>query len=251
MDRVKGCRTVDEASKKLEEFREALRKYGHLVRVREFDPELASSIEERQLQIIEDALRVIRERKPSSLEELLNALLADGRLQRYVTIMAEALGETISDPEDTIRAVIEGEEAASGFRSGFLALQAVARAYADAALGEGLAEEPSSRCQLCGAKSETMVKRGEDYVMICHFCYYEWVVSRGRMMCPYCGTADPIAIGIYTDKRRRLGLAHCQNCGSTWRYVMDEGIKAPRQLLPLIAFGAEVYRRFLEEGPST
>ncbi|MCE4613335.1 MAG: formate dehydrogenase accessory protein FdhE [Desulfurococcales archaeon] len=236
-----------EPSGRLEEFREALRKYGHLIKVREFDPELASGIEEKQLQIIEDASRIIEEKKPRTLEELLDALLESGSMQEYVVLISRVLGEKVSDPEEAVKAVIEGNEALPGFRSGFLALQAVARAYAEAVLKEGIAEEPSAKCPLCGVKSETMARKGSDYVMVCHFCYYEWIVSRDSMMCPYCGAMDPIAIGIYTDKKRRLGLAHCQNCGSTWRCILDEGIRAPRQLLPLIAFGAEIYRRFLEE----
>jgi formate dehydrogenase maturation protein FdhE len=136
-----------------------------------------------------------------------------------------------------------------GFRSGFLALQAVARAYSSRLLEEGVVEEPSAKCPVCGVRSETMVRRGGDYFMVCHFCSYEWRVSRGRIMCPYCGALNPISIGIYSDKKRRLGLAHCQECGGTWRCILDETIRAPRQLLPLIALGAEVYRRLLEERP--
>ncbi|MEB3859658.1 MAG: formate dehydrogenase accessory protein FdhE [Desulfurococcales archaeon] len=234
----------------LEEFRRALDKYGHLVRIREFDPETALVIEEAQLRIIEDIGRGLEDKGTGSLEELLDSLVESGTLYRYVDMIADAIGEKVEDPEGALRAVIRGEEGVPGFRSVFLALQAVARAYALLLLKEGPVEEPSSKCPACGIRSETMVKRGDDYHMVCHFCSYEWVASRGRMMCPYCGTTDPIAIGLYSDKKRRLGLAHCQECGSTWRCVLDETIKAPRQLLPLIALGAEVYRRFLEDRPS-
>jgi len=135
---------------------------------------------------------------------------------------------------------LAGDIDTPGAKAALITVQAVARAVARLRDPVNLL---SATCPVCGAESKTMVARDALY-MVCHFCGYQWIVSRGEVVCPYCGTNDPISIGVFTDKKRRIGLFTCQECGSTWRAIMDRSIRAPATLLPLIAVGAEHYRRF-------
>jgi hypothetical protein len=98
----------------LEEFKRALARYGHLVRVRELDPERAQAIEEIQLRIVREVLAALRARPAPSLEDLLQRLMESGDLSRYVRLVAEVVGEEVEDPEGAIGAAINGQDGVPG-----------------------------------------------------------------------------------------------------------------------------------------
>ncbi|MCE4603615.1 MAG: formate dehydrogenase accessory protein FdhE [Aeropyrum sp.] len=128
-------------------------------------------------------------------------------------------------------------------------LQAVLRAYSESLEERGIVWSGITHlCPVCGVPSETMVKRrGAEYYMVCHMCFYQWRIARGVPVCPRCGATSPLDVGIITDKSRRIGLAHCQRCGYVWRAILDEHMKIPPTAAPLIALGAERFRPALEE----
>ncbi|MCE4599478.1 MAG: formate dehydrogenase accessory protein FdhE [Desulfurococcales archaeon] len=234
-------------SKMLEEFELGLRKYRHFIKRLDLDVESIKRVEEVQLKIgelLKDS-RILDGRE--GLREVIGKLLDSGILARLVEEASMELNLTSpGDLEEALKRVLAGDLDYPGAHATLIVLQGIARFYADSVLErEGLGHEPSAKCPLCGAMSETMVKKGDAYTMVCHFCAYQWVVSRRSLMCPYCGSTHPISIGIYSDKKKRIALARCQDCGATWRLILDESIRPPRVLLPLIALGAEAYRPFL------
>ena len=182
----------------------------------------------------------------NSLEFFIAIVKSRGLLAEAVKIIASVLKVEVDERQiDRLLAeALSGNIDTSEHRAVLLAAQAAARAYATAfEESRGMIYEPSAYCPLCGAQSRTMVKDGEDHYMICHFCYYAWRVP-SQPYCPYCGTSHPLSVGLYTGRLRRLALAECQDCGSTWRLILDKSIveRAPRQLLPLIALSAERLR---------
>ncbi|ESQ26142.1 MAG: Protein involved in formate dehydrogenase formation [uncultured Acidilobus sp. OSP8] len=154
--------------------------------------------------------------------------------------------------EESLTKALEGDVSSRGSRSALLVFQAVARAYASHyERKNGTVEEVTAYCPLCGSESRTMVRVGEEYLLVCHLCGYAWRVSRKTLACPFCGNSNPFSIGIFMDKDGRLGLAYCQECGSSWRVVLDERVaSAPRILLPLLALAAERLRGALPGGAS-
>lgn len=225
----------------VEDFRKALVKYGHFFKHMKLDRSLVLAVEEAQQEVMREAYKEVD--VGEDLSENIKRLSREGLIDSWARRMAEAIGE---EPRSVdVWEALSGDLDKPGVRPMLLALQAVARAYADKLLERGVGYEPSARCPVCGLESRTMVKRGRFYNMICHFCGYEWRVS-DKIVCPYCGSRDPVSIGVFSDKARRVALARCQDCGSTWRIIMDEAITAPRILLPLIALKAEAYRSVLE-----
>ncbi|WP_131160048.1 formate dehydrogenase accessory protein FdhE [Aeropyrum pernix] len=105
----------------------------------------------------------------------------------------------------------------------------------------------SHRCPVCGLESETMVRKGDGYYMVCHMCFFTWLVSRGIPVCPRCGSTVPLEVGIFTDKSRRIGLGFCSRCGYSWRILLDQYMSVPDHAAPLIALGAERFRPAMEK----
>jgi len=225
----------------LEDFKRALVKYGHFFKHMKLDRGLVLAVEEVQLDVMKEAYNEID--VGESLDRNIKRLTERGLIRSWASRIAGVIGEEHRDL-DVLDALAGGLEK-PGARSTLLAVQAVARAYANKLLENGVGYEPSARCPVCGLESKTMVKRGRFYNMVCHFCGYEWRVS-DRIVCPFCGSRDPVSIGVFSDRARRVALARCQDCGSTWRVIMDESINAPRILLPLIALRAEAFRTVLE-----
>ncbi|MCE4602493.1 MAG: formate dehydrogenase accessory protein FdhE [Desulfurococcales archaeon] len=229
----------------LDEFKKAIAKYGHFFKHARVDKAQAISVEEIQ-QTIASRARVELD-TGRSLEENVEYLNSKGLLAQWAAEIGGRIGDKVDNPGKALEAALEGRLEEQGARAMLLAIQAVARSYADKLLERGVGYEPSARCPVCGLESRTMVRRGRWFNMICHFCGYEWRVSN-RMVCPYCGESNPVAVGVYGDKARRVMLAKCHTCNSTWRVVMDETIRAPRILLPLIALKAEQFQVFANLG---
>ena len=238
-------RSQGEVEVRVSEFVDSIKKYQHLSR-QNIDLKVAADVEAVQQAIISS----VREKIVSypTLRDAIEGLREDGSLGVYASMAAEVVGEDVPDLDDALSAALEGELDRPGVRSTLIALQAVARAYSEGVQSErGLGHQVTGVCSLCGAKSETMVRRGGDYLMVCHFCSYMWVNSRDTIICPYCGNDDPLSIGVYSDRSRRVALARCQECESVWRVILDDSIRAPPIILPLIALGAEAFRRALPE----
>ncbi len=235
----------------IEEFKAAIHRYKHLLRGGEIDYDAAVRVESIELEIIE-RLRseesIVRVLEAEPLERAL-ARLRD-RVERLILEVAERMGEESVEPARALEAFYTGDTSVPGFSSALVVVQAFARLkaklYEDS---NGIIKHVSPVCPVCGALSKTMQVGGDEkYYMICPFCGYKWLVSEGRLVCPYCGNSDALSVGIFSGKKtKRLGLAWCQKCGSTWRVVLDTSIRVPRLLLPLIAHGAEIYRPFIRD----
>jgi len=183
----------------------------------------------------------------SSLREFVDALESRGYILRASLEASRVLGEEVEDYGRAFRAALSGDLSVRGARVVLIVLQAIARAYAEEMLKKGVRVESSAYCPICGAVSETMFKEGGMYYMVCHFCSYKWLVSADKPICPYCGNSDELSIGVLGDKQMRVALVKCWKCGATWRAIMDETIKTPLILKPLIAMAAEKFRKVLEE----
>ncbi len=229
----------------LDEFTRAYRKYSHFFSHLKADAGLIRRVEEAQQAVMERVRSLLD--TSLSLEENLDKPEVKRELEQAVEEIARALGDEPPNPEEALEAVSSGRVDGPG-RIGLLALQAVARAYADKLLEEqGPGYEPSQYCPVCGTPSQTMVKEERSFYMVCHFCTYKWLVSQRGLLCPYCGNTNPVSIGLFSDRKRRVALALCQECGTLWNIIVDESIKAPRVLLPLIALNAQAYRVFIPD----
>lgn len=225
----------------MEDVAAALMRYAHLIGS-SFNVEWVRRVENAQRKIMEAVAEDVKNH--DDLEELLAHLLQSGRLYDLASMLARELGEEIASGKDSIEAALSGNSEAPGFRAGFLTIQAVARAFAEEAES---VESSDASCPICGSRSETMWKREGDYYMVCHFCGYTWLQSRKRPSCPYCGNKVEISLFIVTDKQRRVALLKCEECKSTWRAVIDETIRAPPILVPLIAMAAEKFRPVVKQ----
>ena len=214
-------------------FEEALKKYGFLM-LDEPDLEEAKKVEEAQLLILRRVRGAIDLSK--GLEEVIDSMEADGSLSEAAEEIADALGwQAPAGGDSRDREVVPV----------VLAIQAVARAYAEEyERKNGVVEWEGDRCPLCGTESDAMVVEGDRYYMICPLCGYKWLQSEGSLRCPRCG--EEVKLGVYSDKSGLLGLAKCQGCGHTWHIVLGD-IDAPRIVIPLIAMGAERFRRALPD----
>lgn len=235
----------------IEDFKAAIHRYKHLLRGGEIDYDAAIRVESIELEIIrslESDENILRILAAEPLERAL-ARLRD-RVEALILEVAARMGEEGVDPARALEAFYTGDTSVPGFSSALVVVQAFARLkarlYEDS---KGIIRNTSPVCPVCGALSKTMqVGEGEEYYMICPFCGYKWLVSKGRLVCPYCGNSDALSVGIFSGKKtKRLGLAWCQKCGSTWRVILDTSIRVPRLLLPLIAHGAEIYRPFIRD----
>lgn len=234
------------------ELESALLRYIHLLKGGRVDVKKTLEVERLEQEIISEILgneetrRLLEENElPQALSKMRDA----GLLGRLVERVARAIGEEIRSLDSALEAFYTGRDDEPGFRSVFIAIQAVARAKALLYEGaHGKVESPEPVCPVCGAVSKTMVKLGpEEYGMVCPFCGYIWTVSRTGFVCPFCGNRDKLSLGVFTGKKaKRLGLAWCQACGATWYVILDRSIKVPRLLLPVLARGAEIYRGALE-----
>ncbi len=238
-----------DVDRSLEDFSRALDRYLHLLRGGKIDRRAAMLVERLELELMSELDSLDWRRVPGTAREALDELARIGWLYEAVERIARAIGDEAADPASAVAAFLRGDMEKPGSRAALIVVQAVSRFVAEKRLSaEGPVEAVTPRCPVCGAESRTMVVERDGYYMICPFCTYKWRVSRtGRMVCPFCGSADPIAIGVFTDRKRRLGLFVCQECGATWRGILDRSIRAPRILLPVISLGAEAFRGFVEE----
>ncbi len=238
-----------EVRERMEEFKDALRKYTHLLKGGKIDLEKTIKIEELELKLIDDLISnksVICESK-RDLQSLIEALLDSGWIEEAMRRASHELNVEIdSSPREALEAFLTGNVEKPAGKVALLVVQSIARCLAESKLESGeIVEEVTPLCPVCGAESRTMVLEREGYYMVCPFCSYKWLVSRDKIRCPYCGNDNPISLGVFSDRARRLGLVVCQECGATWRLVIDKSIKAPRILLPVISLGAEAYRKFI------
>ena len=232
-------------------FERYLRRYSARLGLK-VDVELAKKVERVQLKIMDD-VRAALDRALSKDVKLVNVLAAlydSGKLKEYVLEVSRELGGEAPDINvgEALAAAVSGNLEVRGSKEALMAVQAVARALAESyEEAYGNVEEPSPYCPLCDSESDLMIKQGVEYRMVCPLCGYEWVVSRGYMKCPYCGNSNPFKLGVLSDRERLVGLAVCQECGSTWKIVVDEEIAtAPRTLLPLFAMASERLRSVAE-----
>ncbi|MDM7275092.1 MAG: formate dehydrogenase accessory protein FdhE [Thermoprotei archaeon] len=226
----------------VEEFIRALNRYAHLLGF-PVNVEWARTVESVQQEIMGEVRGAAGGYK--SLREFIEALDSQGLLEKAIAKASSAMGEDVEEYRRSVEAALIGDLNVKGSKPALIALQAIARAYAEEASKKGLLIEQSAYCPICGATSETMVKAGNRYLMVCHFCTYTWIVSEKHPTCPYCGNTDMLTIGVISDKHMRIALMKCWKCGSTWRAILDETIKAPPALLPLIAMAAERYSPIL------
>lgn len=237
----------DYVEEKLAEFEKALDKYLHLLRGGRIDRDLAVKIEKAQLEII-NQLSLVLPNPPDEAQSALRALHEKRLLAEIVRRTAALTGDEPVDIDEALAAFQSGDLEKPGARTMLIVVQAIARYIAEKRLEkEGPPEALTPYCPVCGAESKTMIVGNDGFYMVCPFCAYQWRISRDRVVCPYCGSANPISIGVFTDRRRRIGLFVCQECGSTWRGILDRSIRAPRILLPLISLGAESFRRFAKD----
>jgi len=210
-------------------FEAALRTYGSLM-LEEPDVEGARRVEEVQLGIMREASGRI---DPSmELGDVLGEMEDDGFLGRAIGEVARELGGTApADPLDAYRRAMGGDLDDADARSALIAVQAVARAYAEKYESINGAVEGGDACPLCGTESVTMVREGRGYFMVCPLCGYRWIVSEGSPACPRCGEEEKL--GVFADRGGTLGLAACQSCGFTWHMILGD-VDAPRIVLPLI-----------------
>ncbi|MEN2999603.1 MAG: formate dehydrogenase accessory protein FdhE [Acidilobaceae archaeon] len=228
-----------------EELASALMKYAHLIGA-PINVDWIKKVENVQQEIMKKVRD--RARESDTLSSFLAKLESSGELHELVRAVAQEIGEEVGDAKRAIAAALSGNSEEEGFRSALLALQAIARAFAE---GREAIAEQSAFCPVCGARSETMYKRGNKYYMVCHFCTYTWLQSVGKPTCPYCGNSSEISIGMFSDNQRRVALMKCWECGSTWNVILDEGIRAPPVAIPLIGMAAEKFKRTAEEGQSS
>jgi len=202
----------------ISEFREALERYMHLLRGGRVDVAKAVEVEEIELNLIGELAAALPD-PPATAHEALTRLASTGWLWNAIRKVGERIGDEPRDPETALKAFLSGNLEEPGAKAALIVAQAVARHVAESRLARnGVHEEITPRCPVCGAESKTMVVKRDGYYMVCHFCAYEWRISRtGRMVCPYCGSDNPVSIGVFTDRRRRIGLFVCQDCGATWR----------------------------------
>ncbi|MGC9209710.1 MAG: formate dehydrogenase accessory protein FdhE [Acidilobus sp.] len=242
-----------EEGDELDRFERALRRYSRLLGLK-IDLDLARKVEAIQERIKRDVAKFMEAKGGllSSLSDLLARLSDAGLLSAYIVEVGSEIGDEVnpSSAEESLAKAFEGDVDAKGARSALLAFQAIARAYAEAyERANGIIESTTPYCPLCGSESRTMVRVGQDMLMVCHVCGYAWRISKGVLTCPFCGNSNPFTVGVFTDKDRRLGLAYCQQCGSTWRVIFDDDMaSAPRILLPLLALAAERLRGALPAG---
>ncbi len=230
---------------RLREFEKALDKYLHLLRGGRIDREKTMLVERIELEIIQELEEELSpDGTPQPLDRLLDRLEECGWLHAKILEVAERIGEDQVNPTKALESFLVGDVEAPGAKAAFIVVQAVARYLASKTPARDMV---SSRCPVCGAESKTMTVEGDGYYMVCPFCGYAWRVSKDRVVCPFCGSDNPVSIGVYMDRKRRIGLFVCQECGSTWRGILDRSIRAPRILLPLISLGAEAFRAFLRE----
>ncbi len=231
-------------SGRVEELLSSLSRYAHMLGF-PVNVEWVRLVEELQEKIIEDVRGEASAYE--SLRDFVTALDARGYMLRVVEDVARALNEEVEDYSVALRAALTGDLEVKGARVVLIVLQAIARAYAERVLEKGVKIETSAICPVCGALSETMYREEGNYYMVCHFCSYKWLVSEGKPSCPYCGNRDELTIGVVSDKQMRVALIKCWKCGSSWRAILDETIKTPLILKPLIAMAAEKFRKALEE----
>ncbi|MCE4620284.1 MAG: formate dehydrogenase accessory protein FdhE [Desulfurococcales archaeon] len=240
-----------EVKERMREFKDALRRYTHLLKGGKIDLEKSVKIEEIELSLIEDLLKnqpvICRSRR--DLQDLIGDLLDSGWIEEAMRKTSEGLNVEIDgDPKEALEAFLTGNVEKPEGKIALLVVQAIARCLAESKLEDNeIVEEITPICPVCGAESKTMVLERDGYYMVCPFCSYKWLVSRDKIRCPYCGNDNPVSLGVFSDRARRLGLVVCQECGATWRLVIDKSIKAPRILLPVISLGAEAYRQFIRD----
>ncbi|MCS7107066.1 MAG: formate dehydrogenase accessory protein FdhE [Acidilobaceae archaeon] len=227
-----------------EELASALVKYAHLIGT-PINVDWIKKVERAQQEIIKQVRE--RARESDTLSSFLSKLDSSGELPELVKKVAQEIEEEVPDVRRAIAAALSGNSEEEGFRSALLALQAVARAFAE---GKEAVAEQSAFCPLCGARSETIYRRGNKYYMVCHFCTYTWIQSTERPSCPYCGNYSEFSIGMFSDKQKRVALMKCWECGSSWRVILDESIRAPAVAIPLIGMAAEKFRRAAEDQSS-
>ncbi len=237
-----------QVNERLEEFKTALDKYLHLLKGGSIDREKSINVERVELKIM-DELRANNACR-GELQSVIDGLLSGGWLGEAFHRVAEMVGLSLTRDVDVrivLREFLAGNMEREETTIMAILVQAIARCVAEERLNEGVEDRTGPICPVCGAESKTMVVRDYGYHMVCPFCSYEWRISKDRVICPYCGNSDPVSIGVFTDKKRRIGLLVCQECGETWRAILDRGIRAPRILLPVLSMGAEAFRKFLHE----
>ncbi len=226
-------------------FEVAMKKYGALM-LEEPDVNSARKVEETQLIIMRELYDKIDESR--TLEDVLVDLEANGSLRNTIERVARELGTQLSeDPINAYRRLVGGEGDLEGPDATpiILAIQAIARAYAEKyEYRNGISSGKDNTCPLCGTESDTMIVEGREYCMVCPMCGHKWRISEGSPVCPRCG--EDRKLGVYSDRGGILGLATCQSCGYSWHMILGK-VEAPRIMLPLIAMGAERFRRALPD----
>ena len=231
-------------AEKLREFRRALTRYGPSIEYR-VPRGLALKIEETEQLIIES----LRDRaalyvgEGRSLDDFMGDLKASGQVDRLIVAAAERVGIEVDDPRAARDALEGGDYTSKQAMAAFIVYQAVARAYAEAYRDKvGVIDSGGARCPVCGATSDLAIVKDDGVYMSCPFCYYEWRLGEG-IRCPYCGNEDRLSIGLFMDRQRRIALAHCQRCGSTWKVVLAPDLGSlVRPVLHLVAHGVERFK---------
>lgn len=241
-----------QVEERLKEFQQGIEKYMHLLKGGMVDRDKSLNVERIELELVQELRQ--SNKCMGDLQKTLDELQSSNWIVEAFIKASSSMGVEASmdiDVEKALRDFFTGNIDSEESMVMAIIVQSIARCIAEESLEmNGIIDATTPYCPICGAESRTMVVRDDGYDMICPFCSYEWRVSRENPVCPYCGNSNPVSIGIFTDKARRIGLLVCQECGETWRAILDRGIKAPRILLPVISMGAEAFRKFIRDDMS-
>jgi transposase-like protein len=237
----------------LEDFREGLERAKRILKL-DIPIETAMIIEKNQIDIINYLLPKAKEyvKGDRDLKDLVSEAL-DDIIKKFYYVFAKDLEvkDDVESPEEALNNLLSGRTDLNGSKILILIIQAIARAYATAYEElKGTIERRSTVCPICGMNSDVIIKWPDgSYRMICPFCGYTWIISKETLLCPRCGSRDPVGIGVFSDREGKIGLFVCQDCKFTAKIILDSSLvrKVPRMLLPLIALYGERFRSFLKE----
>ncbi len=236
----------------VEKLKSAIYRYKHLLKGGTIDLEKTLLLEE----IEQELMKMLRDKLASEkvldkdLISIIDTMFRDSLLTELVSTASQKLDTPVDNIEQAYKDFLTGNIENNEAKVVFVVIQAIARLKAEhEETRHGIVDMITATCPVCGAITRTMTQESTGYYMVCPFCGYKWRVSKSVLTCPFCGNKDPLSLGVFTGKKdRRLGLAWCQSCDNTWRIILDERIvkTVPRLFLPVISFGAEIYRGSIE-----
>ncbi len=237
----------------LDDFKDGLNRIRRMLKL-DIPFEKAVTIEKNQLKIIRELFPKAKEavRKDLKPEDLASEVSEKVVKEFYYKFADELkIRNNVEKPEEAFNNLLAGRSDTNGTRIIILIIQAIARTYARAHEEiHGVREIRDYKCPICGNESDIIVKWPDgSYRMICPFCGYTWIISRNKLVCPKCGSENPVSLGVFTDKEMKVGLFVCQDCGFKAKIILDPDlvIRIPRILLPLLASAGDKFRSLIHK----